>query len=482
MSMMTHSRHSDFHVLFLFLLVLAASGCASVEKRDMVQSAAPALTENFSAQEQQKDAATPPQSAQTAREGWWTLYESPELNALVARAFKDNPNLNQTRARLDQANALARRTASDFWPEATLRGTRGDTRGDNHTPSDFSLVGAASYELDVWGKIRADAKSDALEAESGAEDVRTAAITLSASITENWLRLLAAREEETLLRKQIEINKTTLDLQHKRFALGAATALDVLQQKETLAASQAKLPGILATQDLLQHQIALLTGQSPSEPPPIAANKLPAPLPLPDSGIPSTLLAERPDIIASWLSLRAADWATEAAWRDRLPTFTLSATYTTTATALDGLFNTWLLDMAAQAALPLIDGGNRRAEALRQRAIADERFHAYRETVLSAVGDVEDALSQNRYQAEELGALEQQLEAARTTLHQAQVSYTNGDQDYLNVLNSLRSVQSLEQQIVEERLNLHLYRVALYRALGGRSWTGIALAKAEETS
>lgn len=479
--MMTRSRYRTIFVLFLFLLVLAASGCASVAQRDPGEPLDP--EQAFSPPPGYDDASSgQQQTGKMPQGGWWSLYRSHELDALMNKAFSDNPDINQTRARLAQASAQARGSAAGFFPSLTLTVVRGDTRGNNHTPSDFSLKGAAGYEMDLWGKTHAAYKADALGAEAGAEDVKAAAITLSASIAESWLSLLAAREEEILLREQIDLNKTVLDLQSKRYEMGAAQALDVLQQKEALAAAQARLPGLMAQQDVLEHQLAVLTGISPASPPQIAASKLPDPLPLPERGLPSSLLSERPDIVSAWLSLRAADWASEAAQRDRLPAFTLSATYTTAATALDGLFSAWLLDLAAQAAMPLIDGGARRAETLRREAVADERFHAYRAAVLTAVGEVEDALSLNYYQDKKLDALEEQLAATRNTLEQAQISYANGEQDYLNVLSALNALQALEQQIVEERLTLHLDRVALYRALGGQSWAATVASGAEETS
>lgn len=457
-------------------LVFAAyplAGCALAPDRDPGQGVA--LGDSFAPPEPSLPDADADQQRIASQDGWWRLYEDETLNALMARAFADNPGLLQVRARFVQAQAQAMAVGAPLFPTLGVTGERADSRGDTRTDADFTLRGASSYELDIWGKNLADLKSSSLQAESSGETLRAAAVTLSGTLTETWLRLLAAREEEALLRKQIEINQTILDLQKKRFSMGNAGALDVLQQTQALARAKAQMPDILSTQDQLLHQLAILIGQSPSAPLDIVANALPDVLPLPDAGIPSSLLGERPDIAAAWLRMRSADWAAESAWAERLPAFSLTANYTTSAGLLDGLFNTWLLDMAANVVLPLVDGGARRAEEMRSRALADEYFQAYRETVLAAVDEVEDALSLNYYQAQELEALDVQYETARNTLRQAQVSYANGDQDYINVLDALDTLQSLEQQIVQERLMLHLNRVALYRALGGRSWSGFVL-------
>jgi len=126
----------------------------------------------------------------------------------------------------------------------------------------------------------------------------------------------------------------------------------------------------------------------------------------------------------------------------------------------------WVLDLALNLTMPLFDGGERAAEQARQEALADERFQAYRETVLAAINEVEDALSLSHHQGQKIQILQKQLEVSRNTLEQAQISYSGGATDYISVLNSLINTQSLEQQLVSEHLTEALNRVALYRAIG----------------
>ncbi len=401
---------------------------------------------------------------------WWEYYNDEELNTLIADALKQNPGINQTRKRLEQAAATARRSFSDLLPDATISGNRTTSNGDNESPSSFSLRGAASYELDLWGGNRASYEADDLAAQAAADDVRTAAITLSASIVENWLRILSLREEEALLQSQIKTNVMVLDLQHKRYENGAAQALDVLQQTEVLERARAQLPDVQAEQELVMHQLALLVGRSPSEEIHISSKSLPKTLRVPEAGVPSELLEGRPDINAAWRRVYAADWSSEAARVDRLPSFDISADYSTASTKFKNLFDIWMLDLALGLVMPLFDGGQRAAEQARTEALADERFQNYRETVLAAIGEVEDALTRNYHQDKKIKAIEKQLEVSRSALEQATISYGNGDTEYISVLNSLISVQSLEQQLVRERRDLALARVEMYRALGLRTW------------
>ena len=411
----------------------------------------------------------------TTPNAWWEIYDNETLNALIENAFRDNPDINQTRARLDQAAAMANISRADLMPDLTITGERSTQNGDNRAASSFLLAGAAGYELDVWGKNRAEHKSSRLEAEASADDLSAAAITLSASIVETWLKLLSLKEEEQITRKQIELNKTVLELQKKRYEMGSASLLDYLQQDETVARAEATLPDILSEQDQALHRLAVLAGQLPTEDMDIQEGKLPPPLPLPDHGLPSTLLESRPDINAAWHRMKSAGWAAQAAWANRLPSFNLNVNYNTASGALDGLFNSWLLEMAANMVAPVFDGGARKAEQLRQEAIADERFHAYKGIVLVAVQEVEDSLSRNSFLDQKETAIRRQLNAGQKTLEQAQASYANGSQSYINVLNAISNVQNLELELVRTRRALALERVSLYRALGGDVWSDRAL-------
>jgi NodT family efflux transporter outer membrane factor (OMF) lipoprotein len=402
---------------------------------------------------------------------WWSLFKNDELNQLIDEALKNNPDINQTRKRLEQAAASADKTFAELLPSVTLSLEKGKTRTESTSAKSISLLGAASYELDLWGKNRSSYRAEELEAEASLQDLLVSAITLSASVTENWLRLMASQDEHKILNQQLEINVILLDLQQTRYESGVALALDVLQQKELLAKTKAKIPDVESNKEILSQQLSILVGRTPSQALAIKTKGLPEILPLPTTGLPSKLLEQRPDIIAAWLRLLSSDWAAAAAQRDRLPAFNLAVDYTTTAVHLDALFDSWLLNLAANIALPIIDGGKRRAEVVRQRALADERFHAYREVVLKAIGEVEGALTRNHFQEKKVTALKDELLASRAALEQAHLSYFSGNSGYINILSGLLNVQNLERQLVLSQRDLALERVNLYRTLGSSGWT-----------
>ncbi len=454
------------HLISMAVLAPALSACMTMPELRLAETFD--LQRNYKATDDIET--SPVWHAETdlkSGEAWWKGYNDDELNALIEIAFIKSPDINKIRARLEQAKALETRSKSSRLPSLTINGDRSTSNGDNETPSDFSFGGNASFELDVWGKNRANHKSSAAEREASALDIQSAEITLSASIVNKWLEILSLIEQERLVRNQIDVNRTVLELQGKRFEMGSASALDILQQEERLAQSQAQLPDLLSAQKQAANAIALLLGETPYSGLKVTEKPFPEALPIPQTGLPSDLLGHRPDIRAAWLRMRSAEWATKAAWADRLPSFTLSSAYTTSATKLDNLFSSWLVNTVLGFSAPVFDGQNRKAEQIRQAALSDERFQDYRSVVLQAVTDVEDSLIRNAYQDHKIVALEKQLNASQRTLEQAQLSYANGDSDYINVLNSLNNTQSLQQQLLSEKLTQAQERVGLYRTLGG---------------
>lgn len=390
-----------------------------------------------------------------------------ELNRLIRAALKNNPGLLQTRKRLEQAALTAKISFADLLPAANVSLARSTLRAPQRAPDQFSLTGAASYELDVWRKNISNYQQSLHLVKASQEDMHTSEITLIGSIAANWLTLLALREEEHLVKKQIATNNTILKLQQKRYAHGVARALDVLQQQETLAGSKAQLPPILAKQALTEHQLAILIGQTPNHPPQIKGRALPHLIPLPQHGLPMQLLKQRPDIKAAWQRVIAADYAFQVARRNRLPAINLSANLIANATQFNRLVDNWLLTLAASVTQSIFNGGELRARQQLQKAIAEEVLANYIETVLFAVKEVQDNLAQEYFYRKTTIAVKEQLRAAQAALQQAHLSYANGDSNYLDVLINLLKVQSLERQVLQTRRDRALNRIALYRSLGG---------------
>jgi NodT family efflux transporter outer membrane factor (OMF) lipoprotein len=272
------------------------------------------------------------------------------------------------------------------------------------------------------------------------------------------------------LERQLATNLTYLELVELRFRKSMVSALDVYQQKQIVERVKAEIPLVEAQEQLLLHELALLLGKPPRAAIQISSETLPSLSEIPATGLPADLLAARPDVRSAGLRLQEADWRVAVARADRLPAISLSANAGYEAAQLDLLFNNWILKLAGNFSAPVFDAGRRRAEVDRTRAVVDERLAKYRETVLTAIKEVEDALVSESKQREHIKALEMQTEAARKALEQAVLRYRKGIASYLPVLTQLLTVQGLERDLIQRQSELVIDRVSLYRALGG-TWT-----------
>jgi NodT family efflux transporter outer membrane factor (OMF) lipoprotein len=276
--------------------------------------------------------------------------------------------------------------------------------------------------------------------------------------------------QKRLLEHQLQTNLTLLELVELRFRMSMVSALDVYQQKQVVEDIRAEIPLVEAEEQVLRHELALLLGKPPGTSLKISREDLPEPAEIPATGLPADLLSSRPDLRRAGMRLQAADWQVAAARANRLPAISLTAGAQYGKGDMDVLFDNWLLSLAGNLTVPIFDGGRRAAEVDRRQAIADENLSAYRQAVLTALKEVENALVSEAKQREHIRALEDVLVTARKALEQAGIRYRNGVTDYLPVLTQLLAVQGLERNLIRQRENLLSARVSLYRSLGG-TWT-----------
>ncbi len=421
---------------------------------------------------------------------WWQAFDSPELNNLVNEALSRDFSIRSARARLRQASALARQAGAGLVPvldysagaETARRQIKISSGGPVDTNADetWNLGLAASYEVDLWGRLRARQQAGAVNFQAAREDLDAAAVSVAGKVVENWIDILAFRRKITILKQQIQANTTLLALQRLRFANGAARALDVSQQRQALASVKAELPLLRLYERQSINQLALLLGRASASGLELTQDTMPELIPVPAVGLPADLLAARPDVRAAGLRLRSADWEVSAARADRLPAITLSAQALFSGGSLDLLFSNWIARLAAGLTGPLFDGSRREAEVDRVRAVAAERMSDYAGIVAAAVKEVENSLIGELRQGEYLELLKEQLNASRLALKDARLQYRNGQSDYLSYLSAWTSVQTLERQMVGEQAQLIKYRVLLYKTLGG-DWTG-RLVSSESTN
>jgi NodT family efflux transporter outer membrane factor (OMF) lipoprotein len=276
--------------------------------------------------------------------------------------------------------------------------------------------------------------------------------------------------QKRLLEHQLQVNRTYLELIELRFRMSMVSALDVYQQKQIVEDIRAEIPLVEAEEQVLRHELALLLGKSPQTELNIVRVGLPEPVEIPATGLPADLLSSRPDLRRAGMRLQAAEWQVAAARANRLPAISLTAGAQYGRGDMDVLFDNWLLSLAGNLTAPIFDGNRRAAEVDRRQAIVDENLSAYRQAVLTAIKEVENALVNESKQREHIRGLQRVEVAARKALEEAGVRYRNGLTDYLPVLTQLLAVQRLERDLIRQRANLFNARVSLYRALGG-TWT-----------
>ena len=402
---------------------------------------------------------------------WWEAFHNDELNGLIKEAFSQNFDIKAAWARLNQARATAvtvnagERPSLDLDSDYTYQKSYDRDEDGSSDSANLGLGLAAGYEVDLWGRLASKSEAARLTAMASRADIETLAITIAATIAENWVDLLATRDEMAVLREQLETNRSLVALVELRFAKSMASALDVAQQRETLAATEAEMPLLKARARRLLNTLAVLTGKPPGSLT-ISPASLPTPIPLPEDGIPADLLDARPDIRAAALRLKSAEWEVAVAKAQRLPAIRLSVGSAIDTISSGTLFSSWINTLMAGLTGPIFDGGSGAADVARARAVAEERIATYGDTVLTALHEVEEMLINETYQQQYLAGLTAQLNVTREALVKARVRFLKGQSDYFPFVSELINTQRLERAMVRERANWIKYRIGLYRALG----------------
>lgn len=417
----------------------------------------------------------------TASDRWWRDFGDAGLDASIDRALADNLDLRRAFARLLQADAMARQGKAALFP--TLDGSAGVSSARSNffageplgkistTNSLFAISASAAYEVDVWGKARSMKRATAMEREATRQDLESVAAMLAANVARTWFSLAEQQSLIALLDAQLRVSRDYTDLVRLRFKQGLAGALDVRQQEQQLIELESQRPQVQSAIAVLRTQLAILQGLAPQAEIALPTGPVAALPPLPAIGLPADLLNRRPDLRAAQARVVASDYRVGVALADRFPSLRLSASTGFQDKSPAALFTSWIWSVVANLVAPIFDGGRRKAEVARTRAVLEDSVLAYGQVLLTALKEVEDALAQERYQREQMAYLDDLVGRANLTLDEARTRYVNGLVDYLPVLNALQSVQGVERRRIAAGRQLASLRVDLYRALGA-TWTG----------
>jgi NodT family efflux transporter outer membrane factor (OMF) lipoprotein len=448
-------------ITIIVLTVLFAAGC-SVHKR-RVPDVSLDVPGSFTG--------TEGLSAETLGK-WWERFGDERLNALMEEAFRQNLDLARAYERLMQARAAARITGSSRGLSLDVEGSAGRARQAGPlgavTEDGFSLSAAARYEVDLWRKLASRTAAARFDAHAAREDVKALYISLSAQFADLYYLAVEQRAQLELAEQTIAAFEDTLKRVESRYREGLVSALDVYQSRQNLASARAQRPEFEANLAVALNALSVLLGRFPQKD--ITGNSAELPeAPEFPAGIPSELLNRRPDVTAALLRLEAGDRRVAAAVADRFPSFNLVGGYGGASKELNGILDSpnifW--NLLLQVAQPLLDGGRRKAEAGRTEAAYREGLALYRQAVLGAFRDVEDALARGRTTAERIAMLEERTSASEGALRLSLDRYLQGLSDYLPVLTAQQSFYDARNALLAARRRLVSDRIQLARALGG---------------
>ena len=411
---------------------------------------------------------------------WWRSLGDRKLTALVEKALSNNLGLQQARLRIEQAESLERQAATSLYPALDAGADTGREWPDVGVKYTDSLAGSLtlSWEADLWQRLTSIRRAAGADMAASREDLQATALLLAGEVAETYLGIVEQKRQHALLTRQVEVSKMLLDRVKFRFGMGDANSsiVAVYQQRQQLASTEAQFPLIRARRRVLANRLKVLVARSPTDSPEPASEDLPVLSPLPKTGVPSSLLTNRPDLRRIRYQLIAADHRVGEAVADRLPRLQigLERGYDSTnfrRLTSEGLFTSLMADLAG----PVFDWGQRQAEVRRRRAIVKERLLELSEAYLTAIEEVENALWRERRQRELIKALDKELDIARNNLKETRMRFGGGVlDDYLPVLVAVQSLQALERNLLTRRRELVSIRILLYRALGGaQPWVPI---------
>jgi NodT family efflux transporter outer membrane factor (OMF) lipoprotein len=429
---------------------------------------------------------------------WWSIYGDATLDELEKQIDISNQTLKASEAAWRQATALVSQARSGLFPtigvtatatrsggpggRATGAATGGTVTPLTHPVNEFELLGTASWDLDIWGKIRRTIESDVANAQASEADLAAARLSAQAALATDYIELRVADEQKQLLDKTVDGYKRSLEITENQYHVGVVAKADVITAQTQLGGAQSQQIAIGVTRATLEHAIAVLIGKAPTDFS-LASATLGSTVPVVPTGIPSSLLERRPDIAAAERRMAATNAQIGVAIAAYFPDLTLSGSYGFASNVVSGLVkapnNFW--SVGAAATDTVLDFGARPAQVRQARAAYDAAVANYRQTVLTAFQQVEDELSTLRILEQQVAVQEQTVQSANLSVQLTLNQYRAGTVAYTSVVTAQAVALGDAQTLLAIRQNRLVASVALIEALGG-GWNAAALGAAHGTA
>jgi NodT family efflux transporter outer membrane factor (OMF) lipoprotein len=403
------------------------------------------------------------------RGSWWSIYRDPSLDRLERQIDVSNQNLKQFEAALQEARAVIREQQSSFFPSlAATPQIERQKSGAGPSITSYSLGGTATWEPDIWGKIRRSVESSVAGAQVTAAQLAAARLSAQAQLATTYFELRDADSLQRLLDETVKAFQRSYQITQNQYAAGTAARSDVTNAQAQLLAAQAAAinVGVQRAQD--EHAIALLVGKPPSEisiPPTSLSERVP----IVPTGVPSTLLERRPDIAQAERQMQQEDALIGVQVAAYYPAINLSAALAYAGNPATTLFSSasQVWSLMAGASQTLLSGGQRSAAVAAARAVYDESIANYREVVLAAFQNVEDQLASLRVLGQQIGVEQAAVQAAERAVQITLNEYQAGTVAYTTVLTAQTTLLSDQQTALQVQENRLLASVGLLAALGG---------------
>lgn len=402
---------------------------------------------------------------------WWERFGDPELTALMRAALAGNYDLAASIERIEQARAAAKAAGAALLP--TLDGGAGVSRltdnpegGPKSSVNNYSATLSVSYEIDLWGRNRA--RRDAARAgfEGTVFDHQALELVVQSDVAASYVALMALRQRLDLARGNLKAARELLDLVELRYREGAIGGLDAAQQRGAVASFEAQVPALEQQVAASEHALAIMAGRTPQHFSVKGAAVEALTLPAIEVEQPSRLLLRRPDLRSAERSLLAANADIGAARAAFFPTISLSADGGLSGTISPDATSTFI-SLASGLAAPIFRGGELTGNLQSAKARQRELVATYRQAVITAFGEVEDALVAVEKTDIRYRRLAEAAVQARETYRIAQLRYKEGADDFLTVLDAQRSLFSAEDTLVDAQAARYQAAIDLFRAMAG---------------
>jgi len=411
---------------------------------------------------------------------WWKTFNDPELDSLIERAVKANYDLRIATAQLLQARALRNAVYWDFTPTINGSAAYKDALASKKAqttplaPFHTDLYDAhfdSSWEIDVFGGKRRGLQEAKAKYASVEEDRRDTLVSVLAEVARSYVEVRGFQKRLAIARSNIQAQQEAVEITQARFNAGLTSELDVKQAESLLATTQSQLPALETGLKQGIHQLSVLIGQPPGAL--LAELSKEAPIPtMPPTvpvGLPSELLRRRPDVRRAERQLAASTADIGVQTAELFPKFTLLATGGFQSLSAGDWFTSGARYWSAGPMISwrIFDLGRIRSQIQAANAVQQQSLATYEQTVLQSFADVEDALVAYANEQVRYRSLTAVVAADRRALELATQLYTKGLGQFLNVLDSQRSLYVSEDQLVQSERTVVENLVALYKALGG---------------